>query len=231
MTQSTFQTNATIEAARARVAHIGRLLFDRNLTDSAGGNISYRVGDLVCMSPTKSGADHQWQIDANHVLVVDLDGNILDGDGRLSRESKVHLSLHREYGEYGKAVIHSHPRNVLVFASQAREMPPVLEANRKFGVTPVIDYAPAHSGKLAKFVVESMRGREQRIQNHAAGTIAPWHGIFLMGNSLDAAFDAVERMDTNAYCILMGRLLPNAPTLDAQQEQMERVITSFREDD
>ena len=37
-----------------------------------------------------------------------------------------------------------------------------------------------------------------------SGVIAPWHGLFLMGKELNAAFDAVERFNTNAYCILMG---------------------------
>jgi ribulose-5-phosphate 4-epimerase/fuculose-1-phosphate aldolase len=32
--------------------------------------------------------------------------------------------------------------------------------------------------------------------------------LFVIGKDLDAAFDSVERIDTNAYCILMSRLLP-----------------------
>ena len=34
-----------IEAMRARLALLGKLLFDRHLTDAAGGNMSARVGD------------------------------------------------------------------------------------------------------------------------------------------------------------------------------------------
>ena len=41
-----------VQAGRELVAYIGRMLFERNLTDACGGNISLRVGDVYCMSPT-----------------------------------------------------------------------------------------------------------------------------------------------------------------------------------
>ena len=57
-------------AGRALVARIGRFLFDRHLTDAGGGNISLRVGDVFCMSPTLAGQNKQWQLDPADVLVV-----------------------------------------------------------------------------------------------------------------------------------------------------------------
>jgi L-fuculose-phosphate aldolase len=230
MALSTQVSDGAITAGREKVAYFGRMLFERKLTDAAGGNISFRVGDLVCITPTLAGQKQQWQITADDVLVVDLDANILAGNGKLSRESKVHLSLHREYGEYGTGVIHAHPQHLMVFATMAQPMPPIMEATLKFGVTPVIDYAPAHSANLARNIVASMHGRESRIVKHAAGTIAPWHGLFLMGTDLDAAFDAVERLDNNAYCIIMGRMLSGANAQEATRVRMEAVIGNYRED-
>lgn len=189
---------------RAHIARIGKMLWERHLTDSAGGNISVRVDDQVCITPRYSGQSRQWHLNPEDILVVDLEGNVLEGDGQLSRESKVHLKLHNEFRDAGTAVIHAHARNILVFAAMARPMPPVLEANLKFGEVPVVDYAPAHSARLADNVAGALRGQEARIKKQAAGVIAPWHGLFLMGKELNAAFDAVERFDTNAYCILMG---------------------------
>jgi L-fuculose-phosphate aldolase len=198
-------TDSAVQQMRARVAELGCLMFERNLTDAAGGNISARVGDVVCMSPRFSGSRHQWHLVPDDVLVVDLDGNVLEGSGSTSRESHVHFRLHREFGEHGTGVIHAHARNVLVFAAMGLSMPPVLEANLKFGVVQCIDYAPAHSADLAALVAGALRGQEARIAKQAAGVIAPWHGIFLIGKDIEAAFDAVERFDTNAYCILMAQ--------------------------
>lgn len=229
LTKSLIEGNEAVASMRAEIARFGALLFQRNLTDAGGGNVSARVGDLVCLSPRYSGALHQWNLKPEHVLVVDLDGNKLDGDGDLSRETKVHLGLHREFGEHGKAVIHCHPRNVLVFCAAAKPMPMVLEGTRKFGTIPVADYAPAHSGKLATNVAARIRGNEARIAKHAAAVIAPWHGLFCMGKDLAATFDAVERIDTNAYCILHGGALGVSPMFADEIQTMEDACTNFRE--
>ncbi len=223
-------TDEVIFAARARIAWIGKLLFERHLTDAAGGNISVRVGNLVCISPRYSGSQRQWQLEPDDVLVTDLNRNILAGGGTISRESNAHYTLHNAFSEAGTAVIHAHSRNLLVFAAMQQPMPPVLEATRKFGVTPVIDFAPAHSTRLADNIAASLRGREARIKNHAAAVIAPWHGLFLMAKDLDAAFDAVERMDTNAYIILMARQIAGGDIQAERWQVMEEVIANYRED-
>jgi ribulose-5-phosphate 4-epimerase/fuculose-1-phosphate aldolase len=144
------------------------------------------------------------------VLVCDLAGQQLDGDGELSRESKVHLGLYHAFPD-GQAVVHCHAQNALVFAAACRPIHPVLEDTLKFGTIKVTQYAPAHSGDLAKFIIEGLQGQEARIRKQAAGVLAPWHGLFVLGKDLDAAFDAAERIDVNARCILFSRLLPGEP--------------------
>ncbi|MEM7034440.1 MAG: class II aldolase/adducin family protein [Chloroflexota bacterium] len=216
-----------VAQARAKLARFGGLLFERRLTDAAGGNISTLVGDVVCMSPSLSGSKQQWQIEADDVLVVDLDGNILEGDGKISREANVHFKLYKEFSEYGTAVIHAHPRNIMPFTAMAMSMPPVLEANLKFGEVKCIDYAPAHSQDLADNVAGAIQGQEARIQKQAAGVIAPWHGIFLIGKDLDAAFDAVERFDTNARAILMAQSLGGQGTLESQRKALDEATARY----
>lgn len=196
-----------IDEAREKLALLGKLLFERRLTDAAGGNLSVRVGDVLVMSPSYAGHRQQWQLDPCDTLVVDLDRNILEGNGTLTRESHVHFKLHHEFRDAGTAVIHAHPHNLMIFAALAIPMPAVLEANLKFGDIPVVGFAPAHSALLAENIAEALRGHEDRIRKHAFGAIAPWHGLFLMGKDLDAAFDAVERFDTNAYCIIMAQMM------------------------
>ncbi len=218
-----------IAAARTKIAYVGRMLFDRHLTDAAGGNISLRVGSLICISPRYSGGRRQWQLTPDDVLVADKDRNILAGSGQLSRESNVHFRLHAEFGDSGTAVIHAHARNIMVMASLACAMPPALEATRKFGETPVIPYAPAHSPKLAEYVAESLRGRQALIKNFAAAVIAPWHGLFLMARDMDTALDSVERMDTNAYCILMGSMFLGREGMAQKLVEMEDVIGNYKE--
>lgn len=219
----------SIREARSKIAAVGQALFDRHLTDAGGGNISIRAGNRVCISPSLSGQSKRWSIDPADVLVIDLDGKIIEGEGTLSRESNVHLALHNNFADYGNAVIHAHPRNVMVFAAMAMAMPPVLEATQKFGVVQCIEYAPAHSVQLAQHVLNAIKGQEERIRKHAAGVIAPWHGIFLIGKDIDCAFDAVERFDTNAYCILMAQqALGGSDMLKEQRDALQQAQEAFR---
>jgi L-fuculose-phosphate aldolase len=218
-----------IQQMRLEIAETGARLFSRNLLDLAGGNISARTGDVICISPRYSGPKHHWALKPDDVMVVTPDGEILDGKGELSRESKVHLKLHREFGEHGGAVIHAHARNVMVFAALAKPMPPVMEATRKFGEIQVVDFAPSHTAELSEHIAAGIRGQEARIRKHAAAVIAPYHGIFCMGRDLDLTADAIERIDTNAYCIIMGQLLTMGDALAAQRESMESAIAAFEQ--
>lgn len=220
-------TDSLIADTRRRITRIGKMLFDRHLTDSAGGNISVRAGDVLCLTPRYSGQKRQWELTPEDVLVVDLQGNILDGKGEISRESRVHLTLHQQFGEHGTAVIHAHPRNVMVFAALAKPMPAVIEATLKFGEIPVVEFAPSHTADLAQHIASAIQGEEARIRKHAAAAIAPWHGLFVMGKDLDAAFDAVERLDTNAYCIMMGQMLGGSPLLQTERTALEQGAAKY----
>lgn len=220
-------SESAVSDMRVKLTKLGALLFDRHLTDAAGGNISARVGDVVCISPRYAGSQHQWQLQPEQILVVDLDGNILDGNGELSRESKVHLKLHRELGHVGTGVIHAHARNVLVFAALCRPMPPVLEANLKFGEIPVTPYAPAHGAGLADNVFAAIQPQEARIRKQAAAAIASYHGLFVMGKDIDAAFDAVERIDENAYVTIMSQLMGQGDVLAERREDLKAAAIRF----
>ena len=219
-----------ISQTRNKIAETGKLVFERHLTDAAGGNISVRVGDLVCITPRYSGSKRHWQLEPNQVLVSDLSGNKLDGDGEVSRESKVHYRLYQEFHD-ATAVLHSHARNVMPFVAAGQPIEPVLEATLKFGIIPVTGYAPAHSENLADEIVSLIRGKEEAIRKYATAVIAPWHGLFVVAKDIDAAFDLTERIDTNAYCILMSRLLAERGPLDAEsiRTKLSEAIRSFHD--
>lgn len=226
--QDTIRNDAAINAMRAKIARFGALLFERRLFDISGGNISARVGEYICITPRYSGSLRQWQLQPEDVLVADMDRNILDGSGDLSRETNAHFRMHQEFREHGTAVIHAHAQNILVFAAMNSPMPTVLESYQKFGTIPVVEYAPAHTPDLAEHVVGGIRGNEARIRKQAAAVIAPWHGLFVMGKDLDAALDAVERLDNNAYIILMSQFMRNNDLMSEQRKAFEEAAARFK---
>jgi L-fuculose-phosphate aldolase len=220
--------NAAIAEMRTKIAEVGALMFDRHLTDIAGGNIGARVGDVICLTPRYSGCKFHWRLRPEQVLVLDLEGNKLEGDGEISREAKVHLKLLNEFQD-GRAVVHAHARNVMVFCAAGQPIPPVLECTLRFGEVKVVPYAPTHSAELAENIAGGLRGQEARIRQDAAAVIAPWHGLFVLGKDLDAALEATESIDVNARCILLGRLLTlaGADGLEGRRAALAEAVAAY----
>jgi L-fuculose-phosphate aldolase len=99
----------------------------------------------------------------------------------------------------------------MVFATAGQPIPPVWEGTLKFGVIQVCQFAPAHTPDLAESVSAVMHGQESALHKQAIAVIAPAHGLFVLGKSLAAAFDATERIEGAAYAILMSKFLPEGP--------------------
>jgi ribulose-5-phosphate 4-epimerase/fuculose-1-phosphate aldolase len=81
-------------------------------------------------------------------------------------------------------------------------MPPVLHATEKFGDIIQVPDKPAHSQELADVVADGLRPQISRLARGAVAVMAPKHGLVTLAKDLAIAFDSVERIDTNAYCIL-----------------------------
>jgi len=187
-----------------QITSIGRLMFARRLTDMAGGNISAREGNTIYITPRYSGSKKHWQLDPEDILSGPIDSDELLDNPRFSREGKAHLAIYRSFPDC-HAVIHAHSFHIQPFAIAQKPIPAVMEATEKFGTIPVIPYAPAHSADLANNIVAGLCGQEERIRTQAAAVIMPRHGIILAGRDLYTTVDALERIDTNCWCILAQR--------------------------
>jgi L-fuculose-phosphate aldolase len=204
------QITDTIRETRQLIVEYGAELYQRRLTDVTGGNISARIGDIVLMTPTLAGRKFHWKLRPEQILILDPNGNKLEGDGEISSEGKTHLTLLQRYYPDGTAVIHTHARNMLVFCAAEKPMPPVLNAAMKFGEIQQVADAPSGTQQLADNIADAMRDQIDRVRKQAAAVMAPRHGLFVLAKDLPSAFDATERLDCNAYCILMGRSLFDA---------------------
>jgi L-fuculose-phosphate aldolase len=217
----------TLDQARELMCQAARIMFERKLFDLAGGNLSIRLDDRILITPSQASSLKFWQLDPEDILAVDLDGNILEGAGKVSTELVTHLTLLKTFYPVGTAIVHAHPRNVLVFCTTRLPIPPVLECTVQFGEIKTVAYASGghQNEELAQNVLDGLLGQEERIAQYAAAVIAPWHGIFAVGKSLNAALDTVERIEVNARCILMSRLLePNSDRLNDSHKALMNAI-------
>lgn len=195
-----------MEDPREHLVRISKLAYDRKILDSAGGNITTRFGDDIYMSRSYAGAKHQWDLRPKDVLRLDLDANIIDGDGEFSREGAVHMACYREFPAAG-CVFHAHSLNIMVFVSKGVPIPPMNEQTDKYGPIEFCEWAATHTPELAVNVVAALKPQAHLIPKQAIATLIPRHGIFVVGKDLNATYDALERMERNAYIALMSRLL------------------------
>jgi len=195
-----------MEDPRVHLARIGKLAYDRKLLDAAGGNITTRFGDRVYMSRSYAGAKHQWDLRPDHVLVLDLEGNILAGEGEFSREGAVHMACYHAFPEAG-CVFHAHSLNVMPFVALQVPIPPMSEQTDKYGPIGFCKWAATHTPELAGNVVDALRPQAHLLPKQAIATLIPRHGIFVVGTDLNITYDALERIDRNAYIAMMSRLV------------------------
>ncbi len=93
------------EALLADIAWASRILAMHGHGDYTLGHISVREGDLVHMKRNGIGLDEVTPAD---VLTIDLDGNLVAGQGRIHLEAALHTEVYRARPDV-RSVVHTHP--------------------------------------------------------------------------------------------------------------------------
>lgn len=186
---------------RLQMKKIARAMWDRKLTNAAGGNFAVRVADnRILISPSMMSEFEMCDLEVEDFLLIDYQGNILEGEGRLSRETNMHILLLSGFN-YIQCTIHAHPQFCMVFASQSKPIKTVTEATLKRGeYFGVIEPAAAYSKQLAENVYKYFDERRDLAEKIGIGCIMPMHGVVVSGNGLMSAFSCLERMETDAIC-------------------------------
>lgn len=193
---------------RPLMVELAQLIYQRFLTNSAGGNLSCRVGDRIYITPRYLGSRHRWKLREEMILVCDTGGQVLEGDpAMLSRECRMHFACLQAFPEVG-AVLHAHPRYLSVFSATGRPVVPINDYTEKYGVTEAIPYYPSHTQELADAVVESFGRRRAALAKNGLGIVLSWHGVVVTGRDLSDAYDTLERLEWCAHTMLMSRLMP-----------------------
>ncbi len=139
------------------------------------GNVSLRVKEHVIIKP--SGVPYSLLKPEDYV-VVDLDGNIIEGNKKPSIDTATHLYLYRNI-EWAKSIIHTHSTFATVWAVAEKPIPVLCTAHADvFGEEiPLSEYAPVGSEAIAKAVL--------KVLGKSGVVLLRKHGVMVVGNSLD----------------------------------------------
>ncbi|MGB2351857.1 MAG: L-ribulose-5-phosphate 4-epimerase AraD [Akkermansiaceae bacterium] len=125
------------EELKQEVVNANKALVSSGLVILTWGNVSAidRDSGLVAIKP--SGVAYE-ELTTRHLVVVDLEGKVVEGSLNPSSDTKTHLELYRNFAEIG-AVVHTHSPSATAF-SQAGVALPCLgttHADHFFGEVPV----------------------------------------------------------------------------------------------
>jgi len=127
-----------LKTAPELVAYISHSMFERHLTDIAGGNVSMREGNTIYISPRYAGTRWHWNLSPKDIVSGPVDTDDLLQSSSFSREGLSHITVYRAFPEV-KAIIHAHPPNILPFCAIERPIEPVLRATQKYVTLEYID--------------------------------------------------------------------------------------------
>ncbi len=110
-----------LEALREQVLAANRALPGHGLVTLSWGNVSGVDRDSRLVVIKASGVPYDEMSDED-LVVLDLDGNIVEGHRRPSSDTPTHLVLYRAFEEIG-AVVHTHSTWATAWAQAGREIP------------------------------------------------------------------------------------------------------------
>ncbi len=110
-----------LEELKERVLKANQYLVEYGLVTLTWGNVSGidRKSELVVIKP--SGVDYNL-MKAADMVVVSLDGKIVEGKLRPSSDLPTHIELYKAFKEIG-GITHSHSENATSFAQACAEIP------------------------------------------------------------------------------------------------------------
>lgn len=183
---------------REKLCEIAALLYERGLVSGTDGNISVRVSEDA-MLITPSGLNKR-ELRPELLICQRLDGAIVSGTGKSSREAQLHAGIYCVRPEIG-AVVHSHPAAATAFAVCGQTLPEncLIEVPTVIGRINLAGYAPAGSVELADRVKRAAADSDVIFMQN--------HGIITCGKDLTAAFNRMDAVENAARTICCAKLI------------------------
>ncbi len=194
-----------LEALKEKVFRANLDLVKHGLVIFTWGNVSAidRENNLVVIKP--SGVSYETMVAAD-MVVVDLDGNIVEGGLRPSSDMPTHLMLYKAFSEIG-GIVHTHSTYATAWAQAGRDIPNIGTTHADY----FHDAIPC-TAEMSRAEVEGNYEKEtgrvivrcfKEIDPvHTPGVLVRNHGPFAWGrDAADAVHNAVvlEQVAKMAY--------------------------------
>ena len=202
-----------LEKLKQEVLEANLDLVKNNLVILTWGNVSAldRESGLVVIKP--SGVSYD-DMKAEDMVVVDLDGNIVEGDLRPSSDTPTHLAIYRHFPEVG-GVVHTHSTYATAWAQAGLPIPNIgtTHADTFHQAVPCTEemskeqIEAAYEAATGDVIAEAFEGMNPM---HTPAVLVKHHAPFTWGKSAaNAVYNAVVLEEVARMASITVALNPN----------------------
>lgn len=203
-----------LEKLKEQVYQANMQLPQYGLVTFTWGNVSGidRETGLFVIKP--SGVDYD-KLKPEDMVVMDLEGNKVEGDLNPSTDTDTHMELYKAFPEIG-GVVHTHSTYAVAWAQAGLDIPcyGTTHADYFYGDIPCArnltaeEIAEAYEKNTGKVIIEAFEGRNPM---HTPGVVCRNHGPFAWGKDCFAAvYHAVVLEKVAEMAILTRQVNPEA---------------------
>jgi L-fuculose-phosphate aldolase len=210
-----------LEDARAQVVEYCRKLERSTLCSGTSGNISVFDGAQKLMAISPSSMDYHCMAPQD-VVLMDLDGTVVEGDRRPSSEWSMHLACYRSRADV-RAVVHTHSPAATTLAVLGLELPAVhymiaLSGKSSIPIAPYHLYGTAALGEAA---ADALQG--------GYACLLESHGVLAAGPNIHHAWSTAEQVEFCADLYLRAKSVGEPKILsDAQIAEVIDQLESYK---
>lgn len=199
--------SAPLPKLRAEVVALSRRLHANGWVANHDGNLSVRLhGDRLLITPTAySKAD----VDDGSLLIVDLNGKVLEGRKKPFSELELHLAAYRARPEV-EVVLHAHPVTATAFGLTGQELTPISMPEILVSLGDRIPTVPRAMPKTPE-LVKSVEAAAAQVD----AMLLAGNGALTLGADLNQALLRMELVEHYAKILSAARQLGTVQPLPA----------------
>jgi L-ribulose-5-phosphate 4-epimerase len=208
-----------LEALREELVRLHLDLPRHGLVVWTGGNVSVRDPETGLVAIKPSGVRYE-DLTAESMVVLDIDGRIVEGALHPSSDTASHLYIYRERPDVN-GVVHTHSRYATAFAAVGRPIPVYLtaQADEFGGEIPCADFAFIGDDAIGRLVVDGI--------GDSPAILLKQHGVFTVGPSAEAAVKTAIMVEDIAATVWAALQIGTPePLPDEAVERLHRRYTT-----
>ena len=185
-----------LEQLKEQLVQLHLELPKNDLVRWTGGNVSARDPETGLVVIKASGIRYE-EMRPDHMVVMDMDGNRVEGNFKPSSDVFSHLYIYKHRPDVG-GVVHTHSRYATAFAAVGRPIPVVLTAmaDEFGGAIPCAGFSLIGDESIGKLVVESI--------GTSPAVLLKNHGVFTIGKNAEAAVKAAVMTEDVAATVWLA---------------------------